>query len=256
MRIDLPENGLRVVGEELDQSYFYKLSAFVDEERQYGAVYPLEIDVFAALKLTPFDRSPCPKAGDSWAEHCEPDRGRLPRPSYTFSGLLGIESAPQASIPVGPTVLLSYSASGRRKRKRRWTIPPQAYTPGSPSPNKMNRCVSSCSARTPIMSRDRRMACASRYGQVSHCRRRSRISSRSYGTTSAVTEDRPESPRLQAGDEWPCSLADTQSVRQNRESWISRRCARRSSTNSSPLPNRTGGWGLSCGGAASSIMRP
>jgi hypothetical protein len=25
-----------------------------------------------------FDHSPCLKAGDSWAEHCEPDRGTLP----------------------------------------------------------------------------------------------------------------------------------------------------------------------------------
>ena len=24
------------------------------------------------------DHSPCLKAGDSWAEHCEPDRGALP----------------------------------------------------------------------------------------------------------------------------------------------------------------------------------
>jgi hypothetical protein len=24
------------------------------------------------------DHSPCLKAGDSWAEHCEPDRGTLP----------------------------------------------------------------------------------------------------------------------------------------------------------------------------------
>jgi len=34
MWIDLPDSWLRVVGDELDQPYFQKLAAFVDEERQ------------------------------------------------------------------------------------------------------------------------------------------------------------------------------------------------------------------------------
>lgn len=56
MWIDLPESWLRVVGEELDQPYFHKLSAFVDEERRRDAVYPPEGDVFNALKLTPYEQ--------------------------------------------------------------------------------------------------------------------------------------------------------------------------------------------------------
>ena len=56
MRIDLPESWLRVVGEELDQPYFHKLSAFVDDERRRAAIYPPEADVFNALKLTPYEQ--------------------------------------------------------------------------------------------------------------------------------------------------------------------------------------------------------
>ncbi len=56
MLVDLPESWLRVVGEELDQFYFHKLSAFVDDERRRAAGYPPGADVFTALKLTPMNR--------------------------------------------------------------------------------------------------------------------------------------------------------------------------------------------------------
>lgn len=56
MRVDLPDSWLRVVGDELNQAYFQKLAAFVDEERLRAAVYPPEAAVFNALKLTPYEQ--------------------------------------------------------------------------------------------------------------------------------------------------------------------------------------------------------
>ncbi|MCT2594006.1 uracil-DNA glycosylase [Streptomyces sp. N2-109] len=52
----LPESWQDVLGEELDKPYFKELTAFVDEEREHGPVYPPREEVFAALEATPFDQ--------------------------------------------------------------------------------------------------------------------------------------------------------------------------------------------------------
>lgn len=52
----LPESWQDVLGEELDKPYFKELTAFVDEERERGPVYPPREEVFAALDATPFDQ--------------------------------------------------------------------------------------------------------------------------------------------------------------------------------------------------------
>ncbi len=54
MLADIPEDWLQAIGGELEQPYFQALSRFVDSERKRHAVYPPEIDVFNAMKLTPF----------------------------------------------------------------------------------------------------------------------------------------------------------------------------------------------------------
>lgn len=56
MRVDLPPCWQRELAEELTAPYFRELSAFVDDQRRVAEVYPPEEDVFAALKLTPFQQ--------------------------------------------------------------------------------------------------------------------------------------------------------------------------------------------------------
>lgn len=52
----LPESWRGVLGEELRKPYFTELTAFVEEERARGPVYPPREEVFAALAATPYDR--------------------------------------------------------------------------------------------------------------------------------------------------------------------------------------------------------
>ncbi len=56
MKVDLPQSWKDVLAEELESSYFQKLSEFVDEEREKAKVFPPEDDVFNAFKLAPFDK--------------------------------------------------------------------------------------------------------------------------------------------------------------------------------------------------------
>lgn len=56
MLVDLPKTWIHVVGEEMDRPYFHQLAAFVDAERERYAVYPPQVDVFNALKLTPYEQ--------------------------------------------------------------------------------------------------------------------------------------------------------------------------------------------------------
>ncbi|TNM27751.1 uracil-DNA glycosylase [Streptomyces sedi] len=51
----LPDSWQKVLGEELDQPYFKELTAFVEEQRAAGPVFPPEDEVFAALDATPFE---------------------------------------------------------------------------------------------------------------------------------------------------------------------------------------------------------
>lgn len=53
----LPQTWQDVLGEEVEKPYFHRLTAFVEEERARGPVYPPRADVFAALEATPFDRT-------------------------------------------------------------------------------------------------------------------------------------------------------------------------------------------------------
>jgi len=55
LHIDLPENWLNVIGDQLAMPYFHRLAEFVDSERASQTVFPPEIDVFNALKLTDFN---------------------------------------------------------------------------------------------------------------------------------------------------------------------------------------------------------
>lgn len=55
MQINLPESWHSLLDPELDQPYFKKLAAFVDEERRIAEVYPPEPKVFSALELTPYE---------------------------------------------------------------------------------------------------------------------------------------------------------------------------------------------------------
>lgn len=56
MKVDLPPTWHDILASELEQPYFARLSAFVDEERAAHQVFPPEGDVFNAFKLTPHDR--------------------------------------------------------------------------------------------------------------------------------------------------------------------------------------------------------
>ncbi|MFB4195509.1 uracil-DNA glycosylase [Streptomyces carpaticus] len=52
----LPASWQGPLGEELDKPYFKELTAFVEEERARGPVFPPREEVFAALEATPYDR--------------------------------------------------------------------------------------------------------------------------------------------------------------------------------------------------------
>ncbi|WP_438021884.1 uracil-DNA glycosylase [Sorangium sp. So ce233] len=54
--IDLPASWQAVLAGELDQPYFQRLTRFLEEERKAHRVFPAEEDVFAALRLTPYER--------------------------------------------------------------------------------------------------------------------------------------------------------------------------------------------------------
>ncbi|UED82859.1 uracil-DNA glycosylase [Streptomyces profundus] len=51
----LPDSWQTALGEQCDQPYFKELTAFVEEERAAGPVYPPGDEVFAALEATPFE---------------------------------------------------------------------------------------------------------------------------------------------------------------------------------------------------------
>ncbi len=55
MQAKLPRSWQAVVGEELDQPYFHKLSEFLDAERARHKVFPPADKVFSALELTPYE---------------------------------------------------------------------------------------------------------------------------------------------------------------------------------------------------------
>ncbi|HEX4588348.1 MAG TPA: uracil-DNA glycosylase, partial [Gemmataceae bacterium] len=52
----LPPSWRPVLGDQLRQPYFQKLTEFLERERREYDVYPPEPDVFNALKFTPYDR--------------------------------------------------------------------------------------------------------------------------------------------------------------------------------------------------------
>ena len=58
MNVDIPASWRAAVGAELDKPYFKSLAKFVDDERQAFPfqIYPPEDQVFAALRLTPYDK--------------------------------------------------------------------------------------------------------------------------------------------------------------------------------------------------------
>lgn len=56
MEFDLPDSWRRVLAGELEQPYFQQLTRFVEAERKAHRVFPAEEDVFAAFKLTPYER--------------------------------------------------------------------------------------------------------------------------------------------------------------------------------------------------------
>jgi uracil-DNA glycosylase len=51
----LPASWRPVLGDELQQPYFHKLTEFVEKERREHTVFPPETDVFNAFKLTPYE---------------------------------------------------------------------------------------------------------------------------------------------------------------------------------------------------------
>lgn len=55
MDIHLPGTWQELLGGEIEQPYFQKLTHFVDEERQKDVIYPPEPEVFSALELTPYE---------------------------------------------------------------------------------------------------------------------------------------------------------------------------------------------------------
>ena len=56
MQLKLPHSWQAVIGEELNQPYFHKLSEFLDAERAQHQVFPPADKVFSALELTPYDK--------------------------------------------------------------------------------------------------------------------------------------------------------------------------------------------------------
>lgn len=55
MYINLPGTWHELLGSEIEQPYFQKLTSFVEEERKNYEVYPPEPEVFSALELTPYE---------------------------------------------------------------------------------------------------------------------------------------------------------------------------------------------------------
>jgi uracil-DNA glycosylase len=51
----LPSSWRPLLDEEFDKPYFQKLKEFLEQERQSYDIYPPEKDIFAALKLTPYE---------------------------------------------------------------------------------------------------------------------------------------------------------------------------------------------------------
>lgn len=58
MNLDIPASWHAVIGAEFDKPYFKSLAKFVDDERRAFPlkIYPGENQVFAALRLTPYER--------------------------------------------------------------------------------------------------------------------------------------------------------------------------------------------------------
>ena len=54
MDCPLPDSWKTVLADEIEQPYFAELQRFITAERELGAVYPAEPDVFAALHHTPY----------------------------------------------------------------------------------------------------------------------------------------------------------------------------------------------------------
>jgi len=55
MQVSLPDDWRAALGAEFEQSYFQKLSEFVDAERASHTIYPPEAEVFNAFNFTPLD---------------------------------------------------------------------------------------------------------------------------------------------------------------------------------------------------------
>jgi len=55
MQLNLPQCWLDAVGSELNEDYFKKLSAFVDQERRQQEVFPPEDEVFTAFQQTDYN---------------------------------------------------------------------------------------------------------------------------------------------------------------------------------------------------------
>ena len=56
MKHSLPDDWQQVLGAEFDKPYFGLLEKFVDAERAEHTIYPPEDDVFAAFRLTPYEK--------------------------------------------------------------------------------------------------------------------------------------------------------------------------------------------------------
>jgi len=56
MQLPLPDGWQALLADEIEQPYFKRLQAFVDEERRAQTVFPPEQEVFSALAATPYDR--------------------------------------------------------------------------------------------------------------------------------------------------------------------------------------------------------
>lgn len=55
MEVNIPQSWREHLADELNKPYFEKLSRFVDEERKQYRIFPPEDDMFAALRLTPYE---------------------------------------------------------------------------------------------------------------------------------------------------------------------------------------------------------
>jgi uracil-DNA glycosylase len=58
VKVSIPKSWKAVIGDEIAKPYFHHLCEFVDGERTKfpGRIYPPEQDVFAAFRLTPFEK--------------------------------------------------------------------------------------------------------------------------------------------------------------------------------------------------------